>query len=97
MDYKEEADKAREIREYFLYLGEYTCKRCEQEFPTEALDFHHREPKEKLFPLSSSNLYNRTPEALIVEFKKCDILCACCHRIVTKEQKNGSGVLQSKQ
>lgn len=42
-----------------------------------AYDFHHRDPKEKSFGISSKNI--KKFEDLIKEVDKCDLLCCRCH------------------
>lgn len=54
------------------------CIRC-GELELAALDFHHRNPSERLFTLGS-NIASRTVEAIKAEIAKCDVLCANCHR-----------------
>lgn len=46
----------------------------------EALDFHHVNPKEKLFGISASNATTKSLEAQLEESKKCILVCANCHR-----------------
>lgn len=45
-----------------------------------ALDFHHRDPKEKVLLLDMRTFSNTGIESLEIEIAKCDILCANCHR-----------------
>lgn len=47
-----------------------------------ALDFHHRNPKDKLFDISKkfSVRSNQGWNNLKLEAEKCDLLCANCHR-----------------
>ena len=54
------------------------CCRCGYDKCVEALDFHHRNPNNKLFEIAASKYY-KSP-ALLEEIKKCDLLCANCHR-----------------
>ena len=44
----------------------------------EALDFHHVNPEEKEFPLSSNVM--KSLEKQLEESKKCILVCANCHR-----------------
>ncbi|MBC8104509.1 MAG: HNH endonuclease [Cytophagales bacterium] len=60
------------------------CLRCGYDRCTAALEFHHREPKEKLFNLGKDNLLKRW-EAVVAEAKKCDLVCANCHREIEDE------------
>ncbi len=53
------------------------CERCGYCRSHSALQFHHRDPKEKEFLIGSARwvLFER----LIPELDKCDLLCANCH------------------
>jgi hypothetical protein len=66
-----------------LKLIEYKgggCERCGYNKNVAALDFHHRDEKEKLFKIDLRNISNRSIEGLVSEVDKCDLLCANCHR-----------------
>jgi hypothetical protein len=60
------------------YLGG-RCSVCGYSRCMRALEFHHRNPGEKSFGISS-NVSNRTWEKLVEELDKCILLCANCHR-----------------
>lgn len=47
----------------------------------DVLDFHHRNPAEKLFNLSGANCA-KSEDKLRAEIAKCVVLCANCHRRV---------------
>jgi hypothetical protein len=49
------------------------------------LDFHHRDPSQKLFQVCQSAVGRRT-EAILAEMAKCTVLCANCHRRKTHGQ-----------
>lgn len=55
------------------------CLACGYSKCLRALSFHHRNPKEKSFPLDVRMIASKTWEALVVEADKCDLLCANCH------------------
>ena len=55
------------------------CQECGYNKNIAALQFHHRNPVDKCFPLDGRNLSNRKMEDLLSEHKKCDLLCANCH------------------
>lgn len=57
------------------------CARCPETHPA-TLQFHHRDPSEKVFMLSSKTLStpNKFPWAVIeTELAKCELLCSNCH------------------
>jgi len=45
-------------------------------------DFHHRDPTQKIFSLSSAQVNNRKWATTLEELKKCDLLCSNCHRLI---------------
>ncbi len=54
------------------------CIECGYNKSHKALQFHHRDPKEKEFQISE--MYTRRSlDALVVEAEKCDLICANCH------------------
>lgn len=54
------------------------CLLCGFDKFQEALEFHHVNPQEKEFSLTSSNMKNLADQ--LIELKKCVLLCANCHR-----------------
>lgn len=64
-------------------MRQSACSRCGFEPQTDAelsvLDFHHVDPADKAFEISPSS--TRSLDSLIEEARKCQILCANCHRI----------------
>ncbi len=62
------------------YLGG-ACMICGYKRCSGALDFHHRDPKQKEFGLSDRGL-TRSWEKTLKEIKKCVLICANCHREV---------------
>ncbi len=61
------------------------CIICGYNKSINALEFHHRVPAEKKFSLSKNNLCYSW-EKILEESKKCDLLCANCHREVHDKQ-----------
>ena len=63
--------------------SEAGCKNCgTKDF--RVLDFHHRDPGEKNFCVSHTT---KGEKNTLAEAKKCDVLCANCHRIVEAEKR----------
>ena len=57
------------------------CAICGYNKCLNALEFHHIDPKEKVFGLSAKGL-SYGYETIISELRKCLLLCANCHREV---------------
>jgi hypothetical protein len=55
------------------------CKDCGESHPA-CLDFHHRNPKEKLGNISFIVTSAWSEQRILKEIAKCDILCVNCHR-----------------
>lgn len=68
-------------------LKAHPCMDCGLEFPPECMDFDHRNPKTKLFNVSQAAVSGRSIESVRAEVAKCDLICACCHRIRTAKQQ----------
>lgn len=65
------------------------CMRCAQTFPTIAMDLHHRDPRTKAGSVGRQAVGACwSAVRLTAEIAKCDVLCACCHRIVEDELRN---------
>lgn len=56
------------------------CKRCRAKVHPAAFEFHHRNPKLK--DRDPSKMLQLSLKRLTNELKKCDLLCANCHRVV---------------
>ena len=63
------------------------CMDCGRAFPPECMDFDHRDPSVKLFNVSGAAVSGRSLESVRAEVAKCDLVCACCHRIRTARQQ----------
>jgi 5-methylcytosine-specific restriction endonuclease McrA len=55
------------------------CKNCSYNFCFDALDFHHKNPKSKEFHFGRIIANPIAWKKLIIELKKCILICANCH------------------
>jgi hypothetical protein len=58
------------------------CQDCNQRYPYFVMDFDHRVKADKFGDIAHM-VRNRSWDTIIREIKKCDIVCANCHRIRT--------------
>lgn len=75
----EKLDNAR--RKYKRLLVEYKggkCEKCGKVYRDEVFDFHHKNPNEKEFGISTFKVLNI--DKLKNEADKCILVCANCHR-----------------
>ena len=63
----------------YLFLGWGKCSMCGYDKNYAALEFHHRNPENKVFNLDSRNLSNTNWDSILKELDKCDLLCSNCH------------------
>jgi len=56
----------------------FGCLRCPEIHP-DALQFHHRDPKQKRFTIQKAISQNNSTAAVLREIVKCDVLCGNCH------------------
>jgi len=68
-----------ERNEYIKSLN-IKCERCGFNNPA-ALDFHHKNPKEKKDTIGNLKWSGCSNEVFKNEIEKCIVLCANCHRI----------------
>jgi hypothetical protein len=77
----------RNLRVWLTSLKEgKPCKDCSNVFPPYVMDFDHRPGEAKLFTISNS-IMHRGKDEILHEIKKCDLVCANCHRIRTHQRR----------
>jgi hypothetical protein len=84
-------------REMGLWVVEYKethpCMDCNHFFPACAMDFDHRPGEEKLYNVGTLVAHGYSKELIMAEIAKCDLVCACCHRVRTRDRRtNGNRV-----
>ncbi len=80
---------AQERNELIKSMG-LKCKICGINHPA-VLDFHHVNPEEKFKDISILKWSGCSDEIFLKEIKKCEVLCANCHRIEHWNNKLLSG------
>lgn len=75
------------IRGWFdEYKKTLKCEYCGYNRCYEALDFHHKDLKEKEFNIGHS-FFKKGKEKILEEIKKCIVLCSNCHRELHFKEK----------
>lgn len=70
-------------QEFMQKVKNLPCNCCGQKFPEKVLDFHHIDPKNKFMDISHMVSIFKPIEQILDEIKKCELLCANCHRMKT--------------
>lgn len=64
-------------------LRRVPCADCREVFPPHMMDFDHRDPSKKSFPIAAGHALLMSRAKLIAEVEKCDVVCANCHALRT--------------
>lgn len=75
------AARRKSLRDFVNAYKALPCADCGREFPVVCMDFDHREGKED--NVATMVAEGRPIEVVKKEIAKCDLVCACCHRIRT--------------
>lgn len=73
-----------EFKSFIAQAKDTPCADCGGRFPTVCMEFDHRDPAEKVFPIGGAS--QRSRAAVVAEMAKCDVVCSNCHRIRTAGQ-----------
>ena len=65
------------LKAEFVALLGGRCSKCGYNKCIASLHFHHKNAEYKLFQLSGN--FNRSRAVLLIEVKKCELICANCH------------------
>ena len=68
---------------YTMKLKNTPCQDCGQKYPPYVMDFDHREGEQKLHEIAKMVTGGWSLKKIEREIKKCDLVCANCHRIRT--------------
>jgi len=69
---------------YLRELRRVPCADCGSVLAPYQMDFDHRDPKLKAFRLTEGGAMLMARAKLLVEVAKCDVICANCHRVRTR-------------
>lgn len=73
-----------ERRNFIQKIKNTPCMDCKRKFPPWVMDFDHRDKQTKVRNISDMVItYTSNLERLQEEIKKCDLVCANCHRVRT--------------
>lgn len=82
------AKRRKKIKEMAVAYKGGSCQECGYNKCTAALEFHHLDPNEKDFALSSRG-HSRSWDRVKAELDKCIMVCANCHREIHEMIRHG--------
>ena len=71
--------------EFLRDLRRVRCADCGGRFKPYQMDFDHRDPSKKSFNVMAGRAMLMSTAKVLAEVAKCDIVCANCHRIRTRD------------
>ena len=77
--YEKQQARGRERKLKLIELLGGRCSMCGYERNHAALEFHHIDPRHKVFQLDTRSLANLQWAQILVEAGKCQLLCSNCH------------------
>lgn len=89
--WRDEGPKAVALKEWMVELKSKPCIDCGGVFPICCMDFDHREESKKSYNIGSMFAHHYSRELIQTEVDKCDLVCANCHRIRTRNRRTGNG------
>lgn len=85
--YKRKRLDVKAKKEYINNLKNVPCADCGVLYPPMVMDFDHRDPNTKVDGVANM-IQGKGWKLLIEEVKKCEVICANCHRIRTWKRLN---------
>ena len=73
----------KEKRDYIIKLTDVPCADCGKRYPYYVMDFDHKKFSDKIADVSRMFTRNWSLDKIKAEVKKCEVVCANCHRIRT--------------
>jgi len=89
--YRDAGQKAKALKEWMIELKSQPCQDCKLSFEVCCMDFDHRDGTVKSYNVGSMFAHHYSRELIETELAKCDLVCANCHRIRTRDRRLGGG------
>ena len=83
---KHKKNRRNEFKELIEERKDVPCKVCKEKFHPAAMDFVHRDDKDKKFSISDAGRKIYSKDKLIEEMDKCNVVCSNCQKINKMEQ-----------
>ena len=80
-EYQERARKRKAAVREWLWddKSKLKCNRCPEDHPA-CLEFHHKDPNKKEINVSAAISNRWSPNRILKEIAKCEVLCSNCHQ-----------------
>lgn len=88
--WRDEGPKAIELKQWMNDLKSQPCSDCGNYFEKCCMDFDHRIGSIKKYNVATMFAHHYSRELIELEIAKCDLVCANCHRIRTRDRRIGT-------
>ena len=89
--WRDSGPKAAALKAWMIEIKSQPCRDCKGTFPTCCMDFDHRHGTVKKYNVGTMFAHHYSRELIESELAKCDLVCANCHRIRTRDRRRGNG------
>lgn len=89
--WRDDGAKAVALKAWMIELKSKPCTDCGGCFPVCCMDFDHHKGDKKAYNIGSMFAHHYSRELIQTELDKCDLVCANCHRIRTRDRRTGNG------
>lgn len=89
--WRDEGQKARDLKAWMVEIKSGPCADCCGLFQTCCMDFDHRDGEQKKHNVGSMFAHHYSRELIESEVAKCDLVCANCHRVRTRDRHAKKG------
>lgn len=91
-EWRESSPKASALRAWMLELKSKPCTDCGQVFAACCMDFDHRKGTRKTYNVGCMFAHHYSRSLIEKELEKCELVCANCHRVRTRDRRKGSRI-----
>jgi len=83
---KHKQNRRKRFQEIINQYKDKPCIVCGESFDPCVMEFSHKDGTEKKFRISDAGRKIYSIDKLVEEIEKCDVICACCNRIIKTEE-----------
>jgi hypothetical protein len=87
--WRESGPVAVALKKWYEVAKSKPCADCGHSFPACCMDFDHRIGTEKSYCVGTMVAHHYSLNLIEKEVAKCDLVCANCHRIRTRDRRKG--------
>jgi hypothetical protein len=88
--WRDEGPKAKAAKAFMVEIKSGPCVDCGEKFDTCCMDFDHKDGSKKRFNIGTMFAHHYSMDLIKEELAKCELVCANCHRIRTRDRRTGT-------